>query len=48
MNEIYVNQGLEKNLTQEEKQTNFLESNIGKAVNAGLNIRTQMFTARLN
>lgn len=40
MNEIYVNQELEKNLTQEEKQTNFLESNIGKAVNAGLNIRT--------
>ena len=40
MNELLVDQNLENNLTEEKKQTNFLQSNIGKAVNAGLNIRT--------
>lgn len=39
MNEIIVDQNLNNSLTEEKKQTNFLETNIGKAVNAGLNIR---------
>ncbi len=39
MNEIIVNQNLNNSLTEEKNQTNFLETSIGKAVNAGLNIR---------
>lgn len=39
LNEIIVNQNLNNSLTEEKNQTNFLQTNIGKAINAGLNIR---------
>lgn len=40
MNEIIMDQNLNNSLTEEKKQNNFLQTNIGKAVNAGLNIRS--------
>lgn len=39
MNEIIMDQNLNNSLTEEKNQNSFLQTNIGKAVNAGLNIR---------